>query len=584
MTKLIGVLENKTKVLTGQLEPKNHIQVAVISGGKPGKPGSDASVTSENIEGALGYVPADKQELDTHENDYAQYKKPFHYDPIKQEYVNLDKFWDTLRNGKIYTVEFNQFDTSPSPLGTKKDDNANLVCEPSTNTVKGRNDYENIGLFMSFDVNAYVDENGDYHVTAIKGDGRFANDGTMGDVYVMAMPGYQKRYATDEAWGVSYSDTMYPGFEILDEAVKPDGTIKPYLLHAKYVAGRNHHEGNNLASISGVNPEYVNMSHNGQITEFGEKGSQYSGKTSHDDYYVQLMFWLKYATTHSDSVMKGCQLYYLQYTNLVPETGVNRVIITNAQANNLLLGSTVSIGDYGDGSINADRAAAQNFNIANRVKVTDIVDLGDGRSAVYVDVDSFDTTLSTTIATYPWASGACDDVLGQDGSPYSNSSGKEPFIINGIEMMVGGYEVIQNLIIYNNNTDSDDYKIQVFVCYDCTKYATSPNEYYNLVAHELVQTDQVWKYASKLDIDNNHPSVLIPIEAEASSTTGFADGVHTSTPTTSYRVWLSLGRLYDGALAGFRFLDAINSLAGTTWRVLGRLSATGQSRRRAGVS
>ena len=72
-----------------------------------------------------------------------------------------------------------------------------------------------------------------------------------------------------------------------------------------------------MASISGVYPEFVNMSHNGQITEFAIKGSQYSGKTSHDDYYVQLMMWLKYATTNSDTVMKGCQSYYLQYTNLV---------------------------------------------------------------------------------------------------------------------------------------------------------------------------------------------------------------------------------------------------------------------------
>ena len=95
-----------------------------------------------------------------------------------------------------------------------------MVCEPSTNTIRGRNDYEKIGLFMSIDVNAYVDGDDNYHIKAIKGDGRFKNDGTMGDVYVMSMAGYQKRYETDTVWGISYSDTMYAGFEILDEAVK----------------------------------------------------------------------------------------------------------------------------------------------------------------------------------------------------------------------------------------------------------------------------------------------------------------------------------------------------------------------------
>ena len=533
-----------------------------------------------------------EQDLAEHKLDYVEQITNIksrlqlaHFDHTKQEYVNLDQFWHSLRNGKIYTVEFNQSDVSPSPLGVKRHDNEGLVCEPSTNTVRGRNDYEQIGLFMSIDVNAYVDENDDYHVTAIKGDGRFKNDGSMGDVYVMAMPGYQKRYADQNVWGISYSDAMHPGFELLDEAVKPDGTIRPFLLHAKYAAGRNKHENNNLASISGVYPEYVGMSHNGQITEFLKKGPQYSGKTSHDDYYVQLMMWLKYATTHSDSVMKGCQSYYLQYTNLVAETGVKRVVITNAQANNLLVGSTVSIGDYGDGTINADRNATPNYNIANRVNITDIVDLGDGNSAVYVDSpNAFNTTLTTTITTYPWTSGACDNVLGQDGSPTSNTSGKEPFIINGIEMMVGGYEVLQNLIIYNNNTDPDNYKIQVYACYDCRKYATSPTNDYDLVGHELVQTDQAWKYISKIEIDPAHPTVMVPVEAEASSTTGFADGVYTNTPVTGYRAWRSLGRLADRADAGLRCLTASGSPAAANWAILGRLSATGRSRRRAGVN
>lgn len=493
-----------------------------------------------------------------------------YFDKKKGEYVNLDMFWNSLRRGKIYTVEFNQFDVSPSPLGVKKDDNEGLVCEPSTNAVRGRNDYENIGLFMSIDVNAYVDENDNYHVTAMKGDGRFKADGSNGDVYVMAMPGYIKRYSDENVWGISYSDVMYPGYEIIDEAVKPDGTIRPYLLHARYAAGRNPHENNNLASISGVPPEYVGMSHNGQIDKFKEKGVQYSGKTSHDDFYVQLMFWLKYVTTHSQSVMAGCSSYTLQYANLVSEIGVKRVIVTNVQANRLLAGSTISIGDY---------------NIAERVNITEIVDLGDGNSAVYVDSETtFDTTLTTTLTTYPWSTGSCDSVLGQDGSPYSNTSGKEPFIINGIEMMVGGHEVLQNLIINNDNTDPDNYKIQVYACYDCRKYATSITDDYDLVGYELVQTGQVRKYISKIGIDPNHPSVMVPIRAEASSTTGFADGVYTNTPITGTRMWRSLGDLGYGNDTGLRFLYAGYSLSNSNGFVFGRLSATGRSRRRAGVN
>jgi len=537
----------------------------------------DSEVITARNSGVKGktFIVLDER-LEELELEHVDSIKPFHFNHASQEYVNIDKFYEPLKNGKIYTTEFYKFDVSPSSTGVKKENNEGLVCEPSTNIVKGRNDYENIGLFKSIDVNAYVDENDDYHVIAIDGDGRFKNDGSMGDVYVMAMPGYQKRYETDTVWGISYSDTMHSGFEILGEAVKPDGTIRPYLLHAKYIAGRNPYENNNLASISGVYAEYDGMSHDGQIDKFKEKGIQYSGKTSHDDYYVQLMFWLKYATLNSDTIIKGCQSYYLQYANLVAETGVKRVVITNSQANELLMGSTVSIGDYGVGSINADRQVLQNYNLANRVKILDIVDLLDGNSAVYVDsANIFDTTLTTTITTYPWNSGGCDNVLGQDGSPYNNRSGKEPFIINGIEMMVGGYEVLQNLIIHNNSVDN---RTDVYVCYDCTKYSkSSPNVDYALVG-QMVTTDGKWKYGSKMLIPQSHPSVILITEAGASSTTGTGDGVYTN-PTSSggYRVWLSLGHLNHGAVCGLRCLFAHSGLAYANWLILGRLSATGRS-------
>lgn len=582
------ILDNKIGVLTEKVKPETPL-----------------NTTSQNLTGAVNEVNSEivsakqstvknktfgsldarleesEQELVNHKLDYTQQKQLPHYNHAMQEYVNMDKYWDALRDGRIYTTEFNQFSISPLSTGTKKDDNIGKIIEPSTNVVAGRDDYNKIGLFKAIDVNGYVDENDDYHVTAIKGDGRFKNDGTMGDVYVMAMTGYQKRYSTPTTWGISYSDAMHAGFEVIDEAVKPDGTIRPYLLHAKYIAGRNPHEGNKLASISGVYAEFANMSHNGQITEFKSKGVQYSGKTSHDDYYVQLMSWLKYATLNQENFMKGCISYYLQYVNLVAETGVNRVIITNAQASGLVVGSTVSIGDYGVGSINADRQVAQNYNLANRVKITSIVDLGNGNSEIYVNSPVFNTTLTTTIATYPWNSGGCDNVLGVDGSPTNNTSGKEPFIINGIEMMVGGYEILQNLIILNNAVDN---RIDVYANYDCMTYATSITSAYDLVG-QLAQTNNTWKYGSKISIPNTHPSVILIVEAEASSTTGVGDGIYTNAPSAGgTRMWLSFGCLSIGAVCGLRCLSAYYSLASSYWYRLGRLSATGRSRRRAGVN
>ncbi|MDQ0414243.1 BppU family phage baseplate upper protein [Mesobacillus stamsii] len=504
-----------------------------------------------------------------------------YFDDKIGEYVNLGKFWDNQRTGKKYTVEFNQYGASPSSDGIKKDDNVGLFCEPSTNTYKGRNDYENIGLFRSIDVNAYVDANDDYHVTAIKGDGRFKADGTNGDVYVMAMPGYIKRYLDSVVWGFTYSDVQYAGFEILDEAVKPDGTIRPYLLHAKYAAGKNPLDGL-LASISGVYPEYDTMDHNSQITKFHDKGLQYSGKTTHDDYYVQMMLWLKYATMNSENAMKGAVSYYNQYVASVFETNATRIIISNSNATGIEVGSCVSIGDFNGSTQTNDRQNAINYNIANRVMVLSKEPLADEiNTVINLDVaTAFTTTATTTITTYPWISGACDNVLGQDGSPTSNSSGREPFILNGIEMMVGGYEVLANIIINNNNTDTNNYKIEVYANYNCKTFATTITTDYDFVGL-IAQTNNSWSYLTKTETKDLHPSLILPIATGGTSSTGYGDGIYTNSPTSGTREWLSLGYPGGGSGGGLRCFVASGGLASSSWGILGRLSATGRSRRRA---
>ena len=47
----------------------------------------------------------------------------------------------------------------------------------------------------------------------------------------------------------------------------------------------------------------------------------------------------------------------------------------------------------------------------------------------------------------PWRSGATDEVAGSDGSPNSNTSGKDPYKIQGIETCIGAYEVLGNVVM-----------------------------------------------------------------------------------------------------------------------------------------
>ena len=91
--------------------------------------------------------------------------------PYSDSYI--EKWFNLMRTGRVYTVKFPLWETSQSPVGEKLDANRGLICEPSTPVYAGQNDYDEIPVFKTFDVNAYVDNDGEIHLTAFKGDESF---------------------------------------------------------------------------------------------------------------------------------------------------------------------------------------------------------------------------------------------------------------------------------------------------------------------------------------------------------------------------------------------------------------------------
>ena len=62
------------------------------------------------------------------------------------------------RTGKRYGVHFDAFTTSPSPAGTRLYDAVGKVATPSTDSVRGVNDFEGESVFYGLEVNGHVDE------------------------------------------------------------------------------------------------------------------------------------------------------------------------------------------------------------------------------------------------------------------------------------------------------------------------------------------------------------------------------------------------------------------------------------------
>ena len=494
----------------------------------------------------------------------------------------LSNYFALRRNGKVFTTKIYKWETSTSPVGVKMNANENMVAEPSVGRTEGRDDYAQYGLFHHFTCNFSVDENGFNHVDALEGQIGFTKYGKVqvGEVTMSAWFGIED---TTEAVLYHYSDsqtelTPYP----MKESINPDGTIRPFMIHAKYAAGDIDgvpYSSKGLAPANGCQATQARnpVSYTGMITYMHKLGGHYCGTTSWDLFYRQLMMIIKYATTHSQSIMAGCTSYSNQNQNLVEETGVMRVVLTKAQAAGYVIGSYVSIGDVGSNT-NKDRYYSYMHNKAYSVKVTKIEDVDDSNAAVYVDApEAFDTTLTTWITTMPWHSGATDEVAGSDGSPNNNTNGKDPYKIQGIETCIGAYEVLGNVVMDIVTGPDGNPARDVYVCEDAStlssNIATVRANYKKAIA-QVAYTAASWKYITEETTDPNL-GIMIPTKVGGGSTTGFADGLYTDAGTSGQREWRALGVLSNGGSAGLWLLNADNGWSGASWNIVSGVSPNG---------
>ena len=475
-----------------------------------------------------------------------------------------------------------KYTTSSSPAGVKMNANENMVCQPSVGRTEGRDDYAQYGIFQHFTCNFSVDENGFNHVDALEGQTGFTKYGKVqvGEVTMSAWFGIED---TEDAVLYHYSDsqtvlTPYP----MKESINPDGTLSPFMIHAKYMAGdidgapyssKGLAPANGCLAAQAKNP----ISYTGMIGYMHKLGGHYCGTTSWDLFYRQLMMIIKYANTHSQSIMAGCTSYNYQYMALAEETAVTRVIVTKAQAANYVVGSYVSVGEMG-ASTNKDRYNAHMHNLAYSVKILKIEDVDDANAAIYVDAPApFDTTLTTCITTMPWRSGSTDEVAGSDGSLGSNTNGKYAFKIQGIETGVGAYEVLGNVIMDIVTGADGNPARDVYVCEDASTLSTNIatiRANYKKAKAQVAYTAASWKYITEETTDPDL-GIMIPTGVGGGSTTGFADGLYTDTGASGQREWLALGDLYGGALAGLWFLLANNGWSAAYWNLVSGVSPNG---------
>lgn len=495
------------------------------------------------------------------------------------------------KDGKKYGVHFDNYDVTPSSNGTRLFDAVGMTAAPSTNAVRAVNDFDGKGCFAYLEVNGLVDENGDFQVQYIKDiDNEFSR--TKYDTWCLYLTQYVYRKFDSNGEDTVISDTRHSA-EWLPEggAIRPDGTIRPFVAIAKYMSGDN--ADGVASSISGVSPK--NYSFQSSLTKFRAKGTQYCAETSQDSERMTRLMEIAFATRHSQSVMAGCNWWWTQATATVQENNAERIIISKSAAKEFVVGGTVSIGNANsltsEGKANNDRGLSGLHAKANKVKITKIEDYDSNNAAVYVDNggQKFSTaptsvsgvTCETIISTMPWNTGGCDEVLGSCGSPVSNTSGKEPYILFGVEMSSGFWEPKGNTVMKIEN-----HVMRPYICYDCTKMTTAgaTTDDWIALGYAIPDNKGSWKYISKLGYSADDPEVRYPVEVAATSSTGYADGLYTENLETtgdSQREVLGSGPLHDGTFDGRRVAHLVVGLSNSNWYYAARLSACGRCGRKA---
>ena len=531
-----------------------------------GAAGTTASVTNvgTSTNAILNFV-IPRGDTGSFELYYAQPE----YDSASGCYTNdsIRGWLNQNRNGKEYGIRVpndNGTDSSCIKLGA----NANIPI-PTTSTLAspGKDPYiDEGGPFRYMVACGGVDENGVPYCSGILGDSYFNYSPETDNVYSLTPIIWIKIESTDSYNDVWISDTWHPGYSLMNGELLPDGTLRPYMPYARY--GLSIDAKGNARSVSGAKNQTMNVSHNSLITQCKNSSTGYSGKSSTDDFYVKLMFLMKYASKDSQKYFGQCAGYVFQYLCSVEETGVKRVVLTNAQAKNLIVGSAMQLGTNPSGANNLDRAAETSRDIFYDERITRIETYDDNHKSVYFDdvVNVFDTTISCLLSTSHWWSGACDGIVG-DGSPTNCTNLTEPFVFQGIEVGYGFYEILGNQILSNRDGLGWDY----YVNWDSRKESTG-------VTSDYEQFDLNFSgegYGTKLFFGNG---ICCQSNTGGGSGSGNFDYVWIDKASTKGdREVLSLGDLRSRSYAGLWYVNGNNRLGGTWWSIGSRLSFTGRS-------
>ena len=483
------------------------------------------------------------------------------WDSFSQLEKEIAMEFEAQRTGKVWRTRFYKFATNTTSAGTKLDDNAGMVAEPSTDTTEGRDDYLEYAVFQWRHCNYERESDGFAKVTALKGYPGFAMTGAV-DVGSLNMTFYWTVKEGATYYDVIMSDTPHPELGLVPwiDAIRADGTVMPYFIVSAYASVTA--SDSKPRSQHGC-PIYTH-SHDGAIDAYQNKGTGYWGAGVSRNTLQHVMLAIKYATKNSQTKFRGHVDTGSQQPKCAKaETSVKRVLLSSQ--GKFYAGCCVSVGS---GS-NTERGQSGMHDIVNRALVKSIETVtisGTNYVALNLDVDTAFTTATTyTVSMMPTYSGETDLVLpGRDGSYLSNTDGAHPYRIKGVEYAIGMYFLATDTILSFNA----DFTADVLCWPHGSKPAKNTSTGYTKVGttpRSNANNDDYFIGDCKYDTEHG---VWFPATVGTGDSVGVGDKVFAGGNTASgLKEYLQGGFLLHGSDAGSGLLSRWDALSHASWNV-----------------
>lgn len=269
--------------------------------------------------------------------------------------------------------------------------------------------------------------------------------------------------------------------------------------------------------------------------------------------------------------MNGCNAYADHYQIALGETGVKRVLLSSTVDTYFVQGSCVSVGTGYDRGQNTCYSTLDITPIQSIETVT--IDEVNYIALNFAIETTIDTTTDLYVTTQPWQTGATDEVQGNDGSPINNVSNKEPFKIQGIELMLGVGEIA--------GSEVADQNANMYTLYSNRKASeitpdSSPTNRIEMGIIDKYDGNDAWFYIAEAQWGDQE-KYFVPKQINATSTTGYRCATYLSSVSGARECYL-LGFLDRWAFTGLFCLILSNGLATVGWYISGRACGTAGNR------